>query len=342
MMPPREGPPMQRHSRLSRRAFAVGATMTGLGLLAGCGSPFPQPQTRRTPRLGFIALFPQPYDDAFFQRLRELGYLEGENLTVDRRYGDGPDQLHDLAAELVRLGPDVLVAIGTPAISAAQQATKEIPIVMPFSGDPVGQGYAASLSRPGGNITGLTTLSSSAIIGKRLQLITEAAPGTARVAVLWNPANSAKVLERGEMEVAARTLGVRLDDWEVRSGEEFPAAFASIARQHPDALVVLQEPLTGAYRAGIADFALQTGLVSISELKEFALAGLLMSYGPDSLDLSRRAATYVDKILKGAKPADLPIEQPMTFQFVVNLKTAAALGITLPEEIMLQVTEAIQ
>src|SRR5262249_52457484 len=231
------------------------------------------------------------------------------NITVDRRYGEGPDQLHDHAVELVGLRPDVLVAIGGPAVSAAQRVTREIPIVMPFSGDPVGQGFAASLARPGGNITGLTTLSSSAIIGKRLQLITEAAPGISRVGVLWNPDNTAKVLERNEMDIAARTLGVQLEAWEVRSRDDFPAAFAAIARQRPDALVVLQEPLTGAHRAGIADFALQTGLAAISELREFAEAGLLMSYGPDSLDLSRRAATYVDKILKGAKAADLPIEQ---------------------------------
>jgi putative ABC transport system substrate-binding protein len=328
--------------RLSRRRFVVGAGVAGLGLASGCGNPFAQQQPPKVPRIGFIALFPQPYDEAFFQRLRELGYLEGQNVTVDRRYGEGSEQLRDLAVELVGLQPDVLVAIGGPAVSAAQQVTKEIPIVMPFSGDPVAQGYAASLARPGGNITGLTTLSSSAIIGKRLQLITEVTPGISRVAVLWNPDNTAKVLELKELEVAARTLGVQLESWEVRNRDDFPAAFASITRQRPDAVVVLQEPLTGAYRAAIADFALQTGLVSISELREFAEAGLLMTYGPDSLDLSRRAATYVDKILKGAKAAELPIEQPMVFDFVVNLKTAQALGISFPNEILLQATAVIQ
>ena len=182
----------------------------------------------------------------------------------------------------------------------------------------------------------------SAITGKRLQLITETASGISRVAVLWNTDNSAKVLELRETEGAARTLGVQLDAWAVRSRDDFQAAFAAITGQHPDALVVLQDPLTGAYRAGIADFARQNGLLSIAESREFAEAGLLMSYGPDLLDLSRRAATYVDKILKGAKAADLPIEQPMTFDFIVNMKTAQALGITFPHEIMLQATEVIQ
>jgi putative ABC transport system substrate-binding protein len=316
-----------------------------LGLLAGCGRlPWQAQAPAPVPRIGYLsargALDPQEY--GFLQGLRERGYVEGNNIIIEWRFADGNDQLRDFAAELVRLQPDVLVAAGSAAVSAAQQSTSEIPIVMPISGDPVRQGYVTSLGRPEGNITGLTSLSSSAISGKRIQLITEVVPGAHRVAILWNPDNSAKLLDFKETEVAARALGVQLDAWEVRSRDDFESIFAAITRQRPDAVVLLSDALTFTYRAQIMDFTIQNKLPSIYELREFAEAGGLMAYGPNVSDLYRRAATYVEKILKGAKPADLPIEQPMRFDFVVNMKTAQALGITFPNEIMLQVTEVIE
>jgi putative ABC transport system substrate-binding protein len=329
-------------SRPSRRRFVQGVGGVGLGLLAGCRSPFSQRQLPRVPRIGFLSSYPLPHHEALFQGLRELGYIEGQNIVVERRYAEGNEQLRDLATELVRLQPDVLVAAGSPAVSAAQQVTKEIPIVMPVSGDPVGQGYVTSLGRPGGNITGLTTLSSSAISGKRLQLLKDVVPRANRVAVLWNPDSSAKVLDLKATEAAARTLGVQLDAQEVRSRDDIEGAFVAITRQHPDALVVLQDPLTQTYRARIADFAMQHGLPSIAESRDIAEAGWLMTYGPYLSDLYRHAAIYVDKILKGAKPADLPIEQPREFDFVINLKTVQALGLTIPPHVLLQATEVIQ
>jgi putative ABC transport system substrate-binding protein len=326
--------------RLSRRQFMVGAA--GLGVAAGCGRLPWQGQPPRVHRIGFLASQRLSNQEALFQRLQSLGYLEGQNIVIERRYAEGDEQLHALAAELVRLQPDVLVAGGSPAVSAAQQITKDIPIVMPVSSDPVEQGYVTSLSRPGGNITGLTTIASSAISGKRLQLLKDTATGLTRVAVLWNPTNSGKVLEFKQTNVAAGTLGVQLDDWEVRSRDDLAAAFAGLSRQHPDALLVLSDPLTVAYKAQIADFAMQNRLPCISESRGFAEAGLLMTYGPNLSDLYAYAATYVDKILKGAKPADLPVEQPMVYDFVVNMKTARALGITFPYEVALQITEVIE
>jgi putative ABC transport system substrate-binding protein len=329
--------------RPSCRQFVQGMGVVGLGLVAGCRNPFSQPEPTRAHRIGLLALaVSHSYYEALLQGLRELGYVEGQNLIVERRYAEATDQLHDLAAELVRLQPDVLVPAGSPAISIAQQLTKEIPIVMPLSGDPVRQGYVASLARPGGNTTGLSTIASSAIGGKRLQLIKDAVPGISRVVVLWNPESTGKALELREMEVAARTLGVQLEARGVRSGDDFESALSSTTRQPLDALVVLSDPLTTTYRARIADFALQNGLASISETRVFAETGMLMTYGPDPADLFRRAATYVDKILKGAKPADLPVEQPRQFDFVINLKTARELGLTIPQHVLLQATEVIQ
>lgn len=327
---------------LDRRRFLLGAGGALVALSAGCSNPFSQAQPPRVYRIGFLALFPQPYDDALFQRLRELGYVEGQNLTVERRYAEGTERLQDLADELVRLQPDVLVAVSTPAVSAAQQATREIPIVMPFSGDPVRQGFVAALGRPGGNITGLSSLSVTTISGKRLELLKESSPTIRRVAALWNPDNQAKALELKALEDADGTLGLELDGWPVRSRDELHAAFTAIPQRRPDALAVLHDALTGGHQAEIAGFATRQGLPAISELREFAESGLLMTYGPDTADLLRRSAEYVDKILKGVRPADLPVEQPTRFDFALNMKTAQALGLTIPHHVLLQVTEVIE
>jgi len=247
----------------------------------------------------------------------------------------------DLAAELVRLQVAVIVAAGG-AVNTAKDATNTIPIVMPTSGDPVGQGLVTSLARPGGNITGLTTLSSSEIAGKRLQLLKEIVPEASRVAVLWNPGNAAKVLEFKQAQVAAAALGLTLQSLEVRGPNDFDSAFNAAAAGHVDALDALSEALINAHATRITDFALKSRLPSVFEQRELVEAGGLISYGPNVTDLYRRAATYVDRILKGAKPADLPVEQPTRFDFVINLKTAQALGLTIPQSILMQATEVIQ
>jgi putative ABC transport system substrate-binding protein len=331
---------------LGRRQFVQGAGLAGLGLLAACGRLPPQSQqTAHIPRIGYLASgrsAPGFGEAAFRQGLAELGYVEGENLAIEWRFTAQAERLPDLAAELVRLGPDVLVAATSPAVSVAQHLTQEIPIVMPTSGDPVRQGFVTSLARPGGNITGLSTMSSSETAGKRLQLLKEIVPEAARVAVLWNPGSSAKVVEFQEVQAAAPALGVTLHSLEVRAPEEFDSAFNAAAVGHFDALDTLTEALIIAHATRVAEFALKSRLPSVFEERALVEAGGLVSYGPSVRDLYHRAAYYVDRILKGAKPADLPVEQPIRFDFVINLQTAQALGLTIPPHVLLQATEVIQ
>jgi putative ABC transport system substrate-binding protein len=343
MMPAREEPPMERRgSRLSRRQFALGAA--GLGLLAGCGRlPWQAQQPVRVPRIGFLAsISATEYLQGFRQGLRERGYLEGQNIEIEVRLAEGEyERLPALAAELVRLQVDVIVAATVPAIEAAHDATGAIPIVMSVTVDPVATGTVTSLARPGGNVTGLSMMA-PVLAGKQLELLQEAVPGLSQVAVLWNPTNPGTVPQLREVEVAAGALGVRLQPVEVRGPNELEGAFVTMTQEQLDGLIVIVDAIFLDHRAQIAELAAKWRLPAVYGLREHVEAGGLMSYSANISDMFRRAAYYVDRILKGAKPADLPVEQPMTFDFVVNLKTAQALGITFPNEIMLQVTEVIQ
>jgi putative tryptophan/tyrosine transport system substrate-binding protein len=332
---------------LHRRQFVLGAGAAGLGLLAGCGRlPWQAQAPTRVPRIGVLTLVtadPGDADNAAFrQGLRDLGYTEGQNITLEWRSPDGRiEQYPALAADLVRRSVDVIVAQGTAASGAAKQASATIPVVMAYGSDPVRAGLVASLARPGGNVTGLASLNRQ-LGGKRLELLRDTVPGLARVALLWNPEIAERADEFAETAAAAQALGLGLQSVELRQGGHPEHAFASILQGRADALFVQGDPVTNRYRPEIGEFATAHGLPTMAIRRGFVEAGSLMSYGPNFADMNRRAAYYVDRILKGAKPADLPVEQPMTFDFVVNMKTAQALGITFPNEIMLQVTEVIQ
>ena len=280
--------------------------------------------------------------EAFRQGLRERGYVEGQNIAIECRFADGRiEPLSDLAVELVRLKMDVIVTWGTPAARAAKQATGMIPIVMAAANDPVGNGLVASLARPGGHITGATA-GSPELSGKTLELLKEVAPKIPRVAVLWNPDNPALVAMLNAVKAAGGALSVQIQGLAVRDPEEFDSAFAAITRERAGALLVLHEHLFLTHRDRILDFAVRTRLPVMYERREYVDAGGLMSYGVSFRDNFRRAAAFVDKILKGAKPADLPVEQPMKFEFVINLKTAKALGLTIPPTLLFQADEVIQ
>ena len=304
-------------------------------------------QSGEKPRIGFLSPVPSNAPttahrnfEAFRQGLRELGYIEGQHLTLEYREAP-PDRLAERAAELVRLPVDVLVTWSTPAIQAAQQATTTIPIVMGASGDPIQTGFVASLARPGGNITGLTMLSAE-LTAKRLELLTQLVPGLSRVAVLWNPANPAMVLEWEEAQAAARRLGVQVQSLEIRGSDEFARAFAAATLEHAQALYFTAEALFSIHLPQILDFAARIRLPTSFHRRAFVEAGGLMSYAAHSPDRWRRVAVYVDKILKGAKPGDLPVEQPMNFALVINLKTAKALGLTIPPSVLARADEVIQ
>ena len=283
---------------------------------------------------------PDPYVDVFRQGLRELGYTEGRNISIEIRWAEGRDErLAGLAADLVRLKVDVIVAGGTATVEAAK-ATTTIPIVMPVSSDPVRLGLAASFARPGGNVTGLALLSEE-LPGKWIELAKEILPRVSRVAVLSDPQYSADQLSVSE--AAARSLGLRLQVLNVSRPEEFATAFAEAKKNRAEALIVLGSAFFYAHRTELVALAAKQRLPTIYHQKQFVVgSGGLMSYGPDFNDLFRRAAGYVDKILKGAKPGDLPIEQPTKFELVINLKTAKALGITIPQSILLRADEVIR
>jgi putative ABC transport system substrate-binding protein len=277
---------------------------------------------------------------ALNEGLRDLGYVEGRNFVFERRYADGrPERLPDLAAELVRLRVDVIVTGSNIHVAAAQRATATIPIVIVSAGDPVGAGFIASLARPGGNITGLSSDASHEIFGKNLALLKEIVPKLSRVGVLGQvPSQSGFA----GLETAARQLNVALEVVEIRSPDDFEGAFATMVGKRVGAVIVFGGPLTYMRRQQIADLALKHRLPAITLLNEFTQAGLLMSYGPNLPDLYRRAASYVAKILRGANPADLPVEQPTKFELVINLKTAKALGLTIPQSLLLRADEVIQ
>ena len=280
--------------------------------------------------------------DLITEDLRELGLVEGENVVFERRYADNRlERLPELAADLVRLKVDVIVAGGTLAPLAAKRATSTIPIVMTDSGDPLGSGLVASLAQPGGNVTGMSLMAPD-IGGKRLELLKELLPRLARVAVLWNAANPVPARIVKEVQAGGSTLGIEVQSLEVQQPDDFDGAFETVRRQHPDALMTAEDPLTFNHRKRIADFAIGQLLPTLHGFREFVVAGGLMSYGANLADLYRRAAGYVDKILKGAKPADLPVQQPTKFELVINLKTAKALGITIPPSLLARADEVIE
>jgi putative ABC transport system substrate-binding protein len=281
--------------------------------------------------------------DTFRQDLRDFGYVEGQNLLIERRYAEGSAaRLGALAAELVRLPVDVIVAGGSAATRAAQQATRTIPIVMASSGNPVGLGFVASLARPEGNITGMSNFVAE-LPGKQLELLKEVVPQSTRLAVVTNPASPAHEPEMAHLAVAAKALGVHVHVVPLRSRDELIGAFATMAREGAEALVVLGEPLLiDRIISAIVDLAAQYRLPAIYRWRSHAQAGGLMSYGPNQPAIWRRFAYYADRLLQGATPADLPVEQPTKFELILNLKTAKALGMTMPPSLLLLADEVIQ
>ena len=314
--------------------------------IVGLGSAVAWPVVARAQkiwRIGFIAHGQsKAYEAALFERLQQLGYVEGRNIIIERRYAQGSaERFQEFAAEMVRLKADVIIVNTTPAALAAKNATTTIPIVIPTAIDPVGTGLITNLARPGGNITGGAVLYAE-LATKRLELLKEVVTGLSRTAVLWNGANPANALAWKETQGAARALGVTLQSHEVQGPKDFEVAFAKMAEERPDALLVLDDALTVQYQKEIVDFATEKRLPSVFAGKERVEAGGLMSYGPNLSDQFRRAGDYVDKILRGAKPADLPVEQPTKFELVINLKTAKALGLTIAETLLATADEVIQ
>jgi putative tryptophan/tyrosine transport system substrate-binding protein len=283
----------------------------------------------------------EPRHEAFLQDLRELGYVEGKNLLIEYRYAEGQfERLPELAADLVRLNVDVIVVAGTRITAAAKQATSTIPIVVLSAGDLVGAGLVASLAQPGGNITGSTDISPD-LSGKRLEFLREAVPQVSRVALLWSR-SPGDLEELGATETAAVPLGVTMQPVEVHDPQGFPSAYATMTQRHAQAVILTLSAFTSLHRRQLLELTVQHRLPSMCEPVEWTRDGCLMSYGPDLVVLWRRAAIYVDKILKGAKPADLPVEQPTTFKLAINLKTAQALGITIPPTLLFQADEVIK
>ena len=298
------------------------------------------------PRIGFlITSSPSaiaPRMDAFQQGLRELGYVEGKNIVIERRHAEGKlDRLPALAVELVRLNVDVIVTSGPTATRPAKGATSTIPIVMTFDDDPVGSGFVASLARPGGNITGLSTLAPE-ISGKQLELLKEIVPRLGRVAVMGTSTRQGTAQSLKEMEPAAGALAVKLQYLDIQNPKDIETAFRAAGKGRANALLVLQSPVFNSQRAQIADLALKSRLPATYPRREFVEDGGLMSYGVSISDLDRRAATYVDKILKGAKTADLPVEQPKKFEFIINLKAAKQIGLTIPPNVLARADKVIR
>jgi putative ABC transport system substrate-binding protein len=303
-------------------------------------------QTKNVPRIGFLggssASAYSGFIDAFRKSLRDLGYVEGQNIAIEYRYADGKrDRLSDLSADLIRLKVDVILVSGSLAIGALKNATKTIPIVMTTVEDPVAQGFVDSLARPGGNITGLTNLAPE-LSGKRLELVKETLPKIDRVAVLWDPAGPGPAVAFKETQAVALPMGLQLQSLEIRSPNDFEGAFKAAIAERSGAVIVLQSFLTNAHRRRIVDLALTHRLPGMYTQMEYVEVGGLMSYAPSYTDIYRRAATYVDKILKGTKPADLPVEQPIKFEFVINLKTAKQIGLTIPPNVLARADRVIR
>jgi len=332
--------------RYSRRQLLQGSmALAGFSLLLTAKAP--GQQAAKVPRIGFLAVGSREgrafLIEGFLQGLREHGYVEGQNIVIEYRFSeDRNDRLPALAAELVALKVRLILASGTPASFAAKHATSTIPIVMGgVAADPVETGLVSSLAHPGGNITGMSMMTAD-LGGKRLELLKQIVPGLVRVAVFWNPPNLAYGPILRELEAAAPTLGVKVQRLEVRVPADFEGAFKAATRQRAGALIAPGDPLVSNRPRMVADLALKYRLPTMMDIKEFVEAGGLLSLGLDLVDSYRRAAAYVDKILKGANPADLPMEQPAKFDLFVNLKTARALGLTVPQRVLLQATQVIQ
>jgi putative ABC transport system substrate-binding protein len=324
---------------MDRRCF-----VTGLGFILAAPLVAQAQPAEKASRIGLLLYGSpglSPELEAFRQGLREHGYIEGQSITIDYRFAGGQvGRLPALAAEIVRLKPDVIVTPGTPASLAAKQATSTIPIVFAGVADAVGAGLVANFARPGGNITGLTGISAE-LGGKRLELLKQVAPKVSRVAVLYNPADRSNVLVLKELQRSAPALGLTLQPLEVREPGEFEAAFVAMTRKRAQALFGAAGVLTTEHRKAIVDLAAKCRLPAMWGDREFVEAGGLMSYAVNFYDQIRRSASYVDKILKGARPGDLPVQQPTTFELVINLKTAKALGFTIPPSLLSRATEII-
>ena len=322
-------------------SILVAVVLLALGVIAEAQQP------KKVPRIG-ILLSVSPSStrevgqvEAFRQGLRELGYNERKNIVIEYRYAEGVEErLVNLAAELVQLNVDLIFVSGTTGTQAAKNATQTIPIVMTSVTDPVGTGLVASLAHPGGNVTGLSNFSE--LGGKQLELLKEAFPKVTRVAVLWDPANTANARLLGEMKLAAGELRITLQPLEVRGPNDFEPAFSAIRKEHASALIVLRNAITYTYGTRIVDLTAKSKLPAMYPDRVLVDTGGLMSYGPNFLDMFHRAAIYVDKILKGKKPADLPVEQPTKFEFVINLKTAKQIGLTIPPNVLARADRVIK
>jgi putative tryptophan/tyrosine transport system substrate-binding protein len=321
------------------RFIAIAVMLMGFGVLAE-----PQ-QPAKISRMGLLtwAAAPPPSSTTpFEQGLRQLGYVEGQNMAIERRYANGQmDRLPELAVDLVRLPLDVILTQSFPAALAAKQATSTIPIVVMGAGDPVSTGLVASFARPGGNITGVSALETE-LSGKRLELLKEAFPKLSRVAVLWNAADFGMTLKFREIERAAQALRVAVQASAVREPKDFAGIFSEIIRKPPNALFVITDPLTQLNRKQLVELATKNRLPAMYENSPYVDDGGLMAYGPSPAENLQRALHHVDKILKGAKPADLPIEQPVKFELVINLKTAKRLGLTIPPSLLLRADQVIE
>jgi len=333
-----------RHAALGKAAKVVGVVLAAL-IFALCGSVHAQ-QPKRVSRVGYLSVLSPSSDsariDAFRQGLRELGYVDGQSLAIEPKYAEGKlDRLPDLAGELVRLNVDVIVAGGSTAIRAAKNTTKLIPIVMAHGSDPVALGYVASLARPGGNITGLTHLAPE-LGGKRLELLKDIVPRLSRVAVLTDPGTGGHGPQIKELEVAAPALGLQLQAFEVRSPNELENAFSAMIAARAGAFIGLQQPTLDRLRQRIVESVAKNRLPAMYPNDEYVDSGGLMSYAADIVAMFRRSASYVDRILKGAKPADLPVEQPTKFELVINLKAAKQIGLTIPPNVLARADKVIR
>jgi putative ABC transport system substrate-binding protein len=318
-----------------------------LALILATIHPAEAQQPKRLFKIGYLTndsvAVDTPRRNAFRQGLRDLGYMEGQSIVIEYRVGEGHiEKLAELADELVRLKVDVIFAFTTSGVQAAKNATKEIPIVMGASGDPVALGFVASLARPGGNITGVVTSPGAEIYGKQLELLKETVPKATHVAVLWNAANLQNLAQLKETRAAASGLGVTLLAFEAKEPNDIDGAFGAMKKERVGGLTVLPDPMLLGQRQKIADLAVKYRLPVIYGIPEYVEVGGLMAYAANRLDIFRRAATYVDKILKGAKPADLPIERPVKFELIVNLKAATQIGLKVPPNLLARADKVIK